>query len=89
MALVVGGSKSVWVEPRNHKIVGAVLAAARGRASLTQDELAGRLGKPQSFVSEYERGRRRIDILEFLLIARTLSANPLDVFAEIMKSAAG
>jgi DNA-binding transcriptional regulator YiaG len=89
LSAFAGGSKSVWVEPRGHKIVGASLAAARRRANLSQQELARLLGKPQSFVSEYERGRRRVDIIEFLLIARTLGANPLDVFAEIMKSAAG
>jgi Helix-turn-helix len=47
-----------WVEAEHYKIVGACLAAARRRANVTQQELAARLGKPQSFVSEYERGQR-------------------------------
>jgi transcriptional regulator with XRE-family HTH domain len=49
------------VEPEQYKIVAACLAAARRRASVTQQAMAARLGKPQSFVSEYERGQRRID----------------------------
>jgi transcriptional regulator with XRE-family HTH domain len=49
--------------------------------------LAARLGKPQSFVSEYERGQRRVDVVELLVISRVLSVDPLELFAEIAKSA--
>jgi transcriptional regulator with XRE-family HTH domain len=75
-----------WVQPEHHKIVGATLTAARRRAKLTQVELAARLGKPQSVVSEYENGRRRVDVVEFLLIVRALGADPVEVFAEIAGS---
>ena len=75
-----------WVQPEHHQIVGATLMAARRRANLTQVELAARLGKPQSFVSAYEVGKRRVDVIEFLLIARTLGADPLDIFGEIAGS---
>jgi predicted transcriptional regulator len=78
----------LWVQPEHYKVVGVCLAAARRHANLTQQDLARRLGKPQSFVSEYERGLRRIDVIEFLLIARTLGADPLDLLGEIARSAA-
>jgi transcriptional regulator with XRE-family HTH domain len=78
-----------WVQPEHYRIVSAALAAARQRANLTQVELGARLGKPQSVVSAYEAGKRRIDVVEFLLIARTLGADPLEVFAEIARSVAG
>ena len=45
------------------------------------------LSKPQSFVSEYERGKRRVDVVELLMIARALGADPLDLFTEITRSA--
>jgi transcriptional regulator with XRE-family HTH domain len=78
---------AVWIEAELYNMVGGCLAAARRRANVTQQELAARLGKPQSFVSEYERGQRRVDLVEFLVISRVLVVDPLDLFAEISRSA--
>lgn len=58
-----------------------LLSAARKRAGLTQAETAARLGKPQSFVAKYENGERRIDVLEFIGIARALGEDPVELFA--------
>jgi transcriptional regulator with XRE-family HTH domain len=74
----------VWVQPKDYAIVGAALADARLRAGLTQQELAKRLRKPQSFVSNYERGQRRIDVLELLRIVEALDGNASRVFADIL-----
>jgi transcriptional regulator with XRE-family HTH domain len=79
----------VWVHPREYKLVGAALAAARERAGLTQQQLARVLRKPQSFVSNYERGQRRIDVLELLRIVEALKGNPRRVFADILKRRGG
>lgn len=49
-----------------------LLVAARKRAKLTQTQLAERLGKRQSFVAKYEGGERRLDLVEFMAIARAL-----------------
>ncbi|MGN6369063.1 MAG: helix-turn-helix domain-containing protein [Phycisphaerae bacterium] len=49
---------------------------ARKGAGITQAELAKRLRLPQSFVSKYERGERRLDVVEFLAIAECLGADP-------------
>ena len=76
----------MWTQPEHYKIVGETLAAARRQANVTQDELARRLDKPQSFVSAYEGGKRRVDLIEFLLIARTLEADPQGLLSEIAAS---
>jgi transcriptional regulator with XRE-family HTH domain len=76
----------LWIEAAHYRAVGACLAVARRQANINQQELAATLGKPQSFVSEYERGQRRVDVVEFLVIARALGADPLDLFAEIARS---
>ena len=75
------------IEPEQYRLVGTRLGAARRRANLTQTEAAERLGRKQTFVSEIERGLRRVDVLEIILIARGLRANPLKLFAEIARSA--
>ena len=74
----------MWVRPKDHRLVGKALAEVRERANLTQVELAKRLGKPQSFVSAYEQGQRRVDLLEFLRIMDALRADPRLVFASIV-----
>jgi transcriptional regulator with XRE-family HTH domain len=83
----MGGQGQVWVETEQYKVVGACLAAARRRANVTQDELAAGLRKPQSFVSKYERGQRRVDVVELLVISRALGVDPVELFVEIAKAA--
>jgi transcriptional regulator with XRE-family HTH domain len=78
----------LWIEAERYRVVGACLAGARRRANVTQQELAARLGKPQSVISEYERGQRRVDVVELLVISRALGADPLDLFADIAKASA-
>ena len=75
----------MWVRPEDQRIVGECLAAARMRAGVTQREVADRLGKPQSFVSAYETGQRRVDLLEFIAIAGALQVDPRAVFREIVR----
>lgn len=45
-----------------------LLRQIRVEAGLRQVDLAERLGEPQSFVSKYETGERRLDILEIRAI---------------------
>lgn len=78
----------MWIGPREHKLVGAALAKARERVGMKQQDLAKRLHKPQSFISAYENGQRRIDVLEFIRIATALGADPQRVFAEIVSARA-
>ncbi len=75
----------MWTPPEEHKIVGRILADARQRQGLTQVVLAARLHKPQSFVSSYESGQRRVDLLEMLRIARAIGVTPTDLLKEIVE----
>ncbi len=45
------------------------LKQARKAAGLTQEEVAAKLEKPQSFVSKIESGERRIDVVELSKLA--------------------
>ena len=47
---------------------------------MRQQALAKKLGKPQSFVANYEGGERRIDVIEFIVIIEALGADPVRQF---------
>ncbi len=65
------------------------LVAVRRRLGVTQDELAARLGKPQSFVSKSERRQRRIDVVEFIAIADALGQDPEALLGRLRASLTG
>lgn len=50
---------------RKHERLRRLLIEARNAANITQEQLAHRLSRPQSFVSKIERGERRLDVVEF------------------------
>jgi transcriptional regulator with XRE-family HTH domain len=54
-----------------------LLVEAREKAGLSQSQLAGKLSRPQSFVSKYECGERRLDVIEFEQIAHALEIDPI------------
>lgn len=74
----------MWFRPEDHRAVGASLAALRKDQGVTQRVLAATLRKPQSFVSSYEHGQRRLDVLEFLHIVETLGGNASVIFANVL-----
>jgi len=63
------------------------LKQARKRARLTQEQLAKRLDRPQSFVAKVESGERRVDVAEFIATARAIGADPVRVFSAVVKKA--
>jgi transcriptional regulator with XRE-family HTH domain len=63
-----------------------LLRNIRKEAGLSQQELANRLGKPQSFVSKYESGERRLDILEIFHICKAIGV-PLADFSKRLEEA--
>ena len=49
-----------------------LLRGVRVEAGLTQSELASRLGTDQTFISKYESGERRLDILELREVCQVI-----------------
>jgi transcriptional regulator with XRE-family HTH domain len=64
-----------------------LMVEARERARLTQQQLAKRLGKHQSFVAKYEGGERRIDVIEFLKISRAIGTDPVRLLKLLIRRA--
>ncbi len=61
----------------------AALVDLRGEAGLSQADLAERLGKPPSYVAKYELGERRLDVIELLVVLKTLGADHGEVLSQL------
>lgn len=71
-----------------YKRLRELLVDARKNAGLTQLDLSDRLRRPQSFVSKYERGERRLDVIEFGQVARALGIDPVRLLAKLYRETA-
>jgi transcriptional regulator with XRE-family HTH domain len=71
--------------PRYIKLL-SILADARKTAGISQAVLAERLDCLQTFVSKYERGERRLDIIEFLDVTQALNLDPCKVIRQLERS---
>ncbi|MBE7557719.1 helix-turn-helix transcriptional regulator [bacterium] len=60
-----------------------LLVDARRRRGVTQAALAAAIGRHQSYVSKYERGERRLDVIEFLEVAKALEVDPADILRRL------
>ncbi len=56
----------------------ALLIERRREANLTQATVAERLSKPQSYVAKYERGERRLDVVEFMEVAEAIGFDAVE-----------
>lgn len=62
-----------------------ILKNLRSLKNLTQLQLADSLGKPQSFVSKYESGERKLDVIEFIYVCKALDESPSCIIEKIAK----
>jgi len=69
----------------DHKHLVQVLTEARKASGLTQTELAKLVGKDQTYISIIERGQRRVDVLEFVALAKAMKADPASLFEQVLK----
>lgn len=69
-----------------HQGLRDLLVAARHSATLTQGQLAEKLARPQSFVSKYESGERRLDVVEFIEVCRAMGCSPIEVIRKVIRT---
>jgi transcriptional regulator with XRE-family HTH domain len=60
-------------------ILQGLLRQIRLGAGLRQEDLAERLEEPQSFVSKYESGERRLDLIELRQICQAVGVTLLEL----------
>jgi ribosome-binding protein aMBF1 (putative translation factor) len=61
---------------KKYELFQRLLIQAREDAGLSQQDVADRLRRHQTYVSKCERGERRMDLIEFLEIAKAIGFNP-------------
>jgi hypothetical protein len=69
------------VDSPHYRRLAALLRRVRLESGLTQAQVAMRLRRPQSFVSKYEAGGRRIDVVELQAICEALGRDVRDIVA--------
>ena len=63
-----------------------VLIDAREQSGLTQQDVADRLGKPQSYIAKLEGGERRLDVVEFVALVKAMKAEPSVLFGRLLSA---
>lgn len=67
----------------DNQLLRRLLLEAREVAGLSQTEVAAKLGRAQTFVSKYELGERRLDVIEYLAVCDALRIDPLALLKQI------
>jgi transcriptional regulator with XRE-family HTH domain len=73
------------IHSQEHKRLIALLRRARERSGLRQQDVADALGVPQSFVSKYESGERRLDLIELRQVCEALGTTLTRFVSEFQK----
>jgi transcriptional regulator with XRE-family HTH domain len=60
-----------------------LLIEAREAAGMNQTDLGKAVGRSQSFVSNYERGQRRLDLPDLILVCRVMKVEPAELLARL------
>ena len=76
--------KRRWVVSPDYRRVIDQIKAAREAAGLSQREVARRLGKRVSFINKIELIERRLDIIEFVVLARALDIDPHALLDQVL-----
>ena len=69
-----------------YKALRELIRAERKQRGQSQAQVARALGRPQSYVADFERRERRIDVVEYLALAGAIGFDPLALLADVMKA---
>jgi len=72
---------------KRYDVFKELLIEHRKRAGFTQQKLAELIEKPQSYVSKYESGERRLDLIEFIDVAEALQFDKYQFIKELEERA--
>ena len=66
------------------RAVAAALRQAREAAGLSQRQLSERLQQPPNWIQRIESLERRVDVAEFIAIAKAVGADPAELFRDVL-----
>jgi transcriptional regulator with XRE-family HTH domain len=72
--------------PSRHRAIASAIGTARRQAQLSQRQLARKLGVPPNWIQRIESLERRVDVAEFIAIARALDVDPPSLLSRVLKS---
>jgi transcriptional regulator with XRE-family HTH domain len=81
-----GGMARPWVTSPAYAAAIRALVDVRKERDLSQRDLAERIGKPRSFISKIENRERRLDVVEFVALARALGADPAGLLTRLVEA---
>jgi transcriptional regulator with XRE-family HTH domain len=70
-----------------HEALRRFLKLERQKLELTQEEVAHRIGRRQSFISAVESGQHRVSAVELLRFATALEFDPCQALRQMSKAA--
>lgn len=68
---------------KEHVKLRIVLKRERIAAGLRQSDVAARTGRSQAYISKFERGDLRLDVVDFVRICGTIGCDPHRVMDEV------
>ncbi len=71
--------------PARQRAIVAAITQARETAGMSQRQLSTKLGEPPNWIQRIESLERRVDVAEFLAIAKALSADPIELLRQAMR----
>ena len=71
--------------PTRQRAIAAALRKARETSGLSQRQLSEKLREPPNWIQRIEALERRVDVAEFIAIAKAVGADPLELLRETLQ----
>lgn len=72
------------IHSQHYRFMIGELVAARKAAGLTQEDVAAQWGRKQSIIAKVETCERRIDTIEFIVLAGIVGLDPVAVTQKVV-----
>jgi transcriptional regulator with XRE-family HTH domain len=79
-----GKGPGAWQSSAAYQVALDKIVATRNAVGMTQKDLADALGKPPSWVGKVEIKERRLDLIEFIAVARALGIKEVELLKAIV-----